>query len=76
MAGGLLCGLAGCHSINGLADGFERDVDTLVARIDAWGDELLPPGGVGPQRYQPTHVDLPDRPSRYAGHTRFGKPHQ
>lgn len=70
--------LPGCNTINGLVDGFERDVDGFAARMDTWSDQLLPTGGVGPQKYEPTHVDLkpPPRPSRYAGHTRFGKPHQ
>lgn len=74
----LLVTLSGCNSINGLVDGFERDVDGFAARMDTWSDQLLPNGGVGPQKYEPTHVDLkpPPKPSQYAGHTRFGKPHQ
>ncbi|MEM7576332.1 MAG: hypothetical protein AAF328_02555 [Planctomycetota bacterium] len=54
--------LTGCNTFNGAVDGFERDVDRLAANVDRWSDGFLPTAGPGPQRYQPTHFDLPDDP--------------
>lgn len=54
--------LTGCNTFNGAVDGFERDVDRLVANVDHWSDGFLPADGPGPQRYEPTHFDIPDNP--------------
>ncbi len=67
--------LTGCNTLNGAVEGFERDVDRLAANVDRWSDDFLPAAGVGPQRYQPTHIDLPDRPNPNVGQRiRFGNP--
>lgn len=68
--------VSGCNTFNGAIDGFERDVDRLAANVDRWSDDFLPAGGPGPQRYEPTHVDLPDRPTgaNVGRRVRFGNP--
>ncbi|MEM1099161.1 MAG: hypothetical protein AAGH92_10270 [Planctomycetota bacterium] len=67
--------LTGCNTFNGAIDGFERDVDRLAANVDRWSDGFLPAEGVGPQRYEPTHVDFPDDPRPTVGQrVRFGNP--